>query len=211
MNEIYGYFIHTDCYNFVKKKFNIDLNFSLIPYTPYLYNINNDKINYGKIKKYQLQSFSYFDLLNDNNEKLILKPSLNYKFIKNIINQFKLKLNRPSPFISSTFFKNNIIKYGNNNKFWIIKNNKWNEIKEKPKIKKILINLCEEKYNFNKKNYDIICKNDKEKNISKKLALLPYIGYTNNKPIFRLSQIKKKNKILINIIYIFEKDFDLYL
>jgi hypothetical protein len=82
----------------------------------------------------------FYNMYLDNNLYMLQSPlytGKNVTRIKKIIKQIKLKKElRPSPSISATFYKNNIIKMGNNNKFWIIKNNKWNEIKEDV-IKKI--------------------------------------------------------------------------
>jgi hypothetical protein len=94
------------------------------------------KIDYGEIKKYWNQYMQYDKMYIDKNIYMLDSPLLttnieNIKRIKKIVNQMKLKKElRPSPPVSATFYKNNDIKLGDNNKFWIIKNYKWMEIKE---------------------------------------------------------------------------------
>jgi hypothetical protein len=141
------------------------------------------KINYGEIKKYWNQDFNYIKLYNDNNLFMLDSPMLssnikNISRIKKIISQFKLKkISRPSPPISATFYKTNDIKIGDNNKFWIINNNKWQEIKHDVIKKQICINT----------------------NNKFKLINIPRIGEYNNIPLF-ITKIEKKKNITIEFI-----------
>ena len=100
----------------------------------------------------------------------------NAKRIDNIIKQLKIKPNRKGPTLSASFYKSGIIKIGNNNKFWIIKNGKWNEISGE-----IIINKIE----LDKKHY-----------------LIPQLGETNNKPIFIknfITENKKQYAIIVSL------------
>ena len=80
----------------------------------------------------------------------------------------KIKKGRKGPTLSASFYKSGIIKFGNNNRFWIIKQGKWFEMKGKIKIKK------EELEN---KHYKI-----------------PQLGESNTKPIFIKEFITEKKK-----------------
>jgi hypothetical protein len=137
----YGILLHYDCWKFVKINYGIELQYKHLPINYKIFKSGSGtpplmKINYGEIKKYWGQDMDFEKMYKDNNMYMIQNPLIpsntkNISRIKKIISQFKLKKEqRPSPSISATFYKNNIIKIGNNNKFWIIKNNKWNEIKE---------------------------------------------------------------------------------
>jgi hypothetical protein len=62
------------------------------------------------------------------------------KFIKNTILQLKIKKNRIGPSISATFYKNNDLLIGNDNKLWKINKKKWvkaTDITEKKEFIKI--------------------------------------------------------------------------
>ena len=106
--------------------------------------------------------------------------------IKKIIQQLNIKKEkRPSPSVSATFYKNNEIKLGNDNFFWIIKNGRWNKIKDEVFKKTIIF---DKKFNKNVKMLSIINK-------------IPAIGEYNNEPLFVLN-FKKTNKGEIQIIFI---------
>ena len=79
-----------------------------------------------------------------------------------------LKIFNNNPTLSASFYKSGIIKFGNNNRFWIIKQGKWFEMKGEIKIKK------EE---LEKKHYKI-----------------PQLGEMNTKPIFIKEFITEKKK-----------------
>ena len=132
-----GVFIHTDCYKYIKLKYNIKLTYSNLPlldngkpnyYKPFKY------INYGEIENYWHQDFQFENIYIDNKQYLCSSPLKNDKNISKInknINAMKISnkyILRPSPPISAVFYKNNDIKVGNNGKLWIIRNGKWNEI-----------------------------------------------------------------------------------
>ena len=150
----FGVFLHTDCWNYVKINYNIELKFIDLPiidindvskklkkYKHTYLPPNLYMIDYGLVQKYWGQNFDYIKLLEDENEWMCINPlknnSKNTLRIKKIISQLKLKTNnkRPSPNISAIFYEDNLYKIGNNKKIWITKNNKWKEIKKSVIIK----------------------------------------------------------------------------
>ena len=185
-----GVFIHQDCWTFVRNNYNIELKYKDLPIrldtnkSPPLYNID-----YGEIKKYLSQDFSYIKLYLDNNIYMLDSPLIksntkNITRIKKIIQQFNIKTEqRPSPSISATFYKNNEIKLGNDNFFWIIKNGKWNKIKEEVFKKTIIF--------------------DKKTNIKKSSLVnkIPAIGEYHKEPLFVLN-FKRNNKGELQIVFI---------
>ena len=152
INMIRCLFIHTMCHKFVESQYKIKLVYGMIPYfiMPKLPS-NLSKypllINYGNLD----------ELLDDDSDETDNKKldfSKNKSRIKKIISQLKLKKDksRKGPNVSATFFKPNMIKIGNDNNMWIIKNNKWikycdeleivkYEGKLTPKIKKYIDSL----------------------------------------------------------------------
>lgn len=58
-----GAFVHTDCYNFVKKEYGVELKFSHLP----IIDGQMPNVNYGKIADYWQQDMDYFQMLEDNN------------------------------------------------------------------------------------------------------------------------------------------------
>ena len=183
--ENIGIFLHTDCWKFIKKNYNIKLEYKDLP-------IHLDKkniysylpINYNEISKYWQQNYQQMYL--DNNIYMIQSPlknnSKNINRIKKIINQIKLKQHRTGPSVSATFYNKGDIKLGNNNNFWKISNGKWIEINENVIIKKINI----------KTNNKYI----------KYIQKIPQIGEVNNETIFiKNYEFNKKNKSIdINLI-----------
>jgi hypothetical protein len=140
----FGIFLHTDCWKFVKKTYNIELVYSILPINQ---KTNIFTIKYLPISKYWGQDTDYLKMYFDKNIWMAFSPldssnKKNIVRIKKIIQQFKFKNdpNRKGPAISATFYPNNYIKQGNNSKFWIKNKGKWNEIKEKV-IKIIIIDL----------------------------------------------------------------------
>jgi hypothetical protein len=189
-----GIFIHTDCWKFIKKNYNIDLKFSNLPkivldeYSKIKYNkIFN--INYGDIEKYWEQDFDFVDVVLDKKQYLCSNPLISDKNIKQIkknINTLKLKNDptRIGPHVSASFYKSGDIKLGKNKKFWIIKNNKWNQINED--IIKISLDVN-------------ISKIDKK--TLKILEKIPFIGQSNTEPIFLLSSsLTRKNNYKIELL-----------
>ena len=137
--------LHTDCYNFVCKTLKIKLLASHIPFLlptdvkkkklkSYKHHqLFLEHIDYGEITKYCNQYFNYTKIINDKNEWMCFgyNNDKNIARIKKVVNQFKIKsADRSGPIISASYYPDGIIKLGNNEKFWIIKNNKWTEIKE---------------------------------------------------------------------------------
>lgn len=167
-----GLFIHTDCWNYIKDNYQIELKFSHLPPVEHHRNKKIFNINYGDIEEYWEQFFNFMNVVIDKKKYLCSSPLKNDKNISQIkknINALKLKNNpnRKGPAVSATFYKNGNIRFGNNNNFWIIKSGKWVEIKEKIIEIKIDINLSK----LNKKQYTFI-------------TSMPYIGEYNINPIF---------------------------
>jgi hypothetical protein len=186
-----GVFIHTDCWKFIKKNYNIELKFSNLPKVRFLKRSEMRKltpvewckifnINYGDIEKYWDQDFDYSELIIDKKKYLCsspLKEDKNIKQIKKNISALKIKNDpaRLGPSVSATFYDDGDIKLGKNKYFWIKKNNKWLQISEKP-IK-------------------IIAK------ANEKLIKIPYIGQSNINPIFIISNEKNKLELLLTESY----------
>ena len=178
-----GIIIHTDCWKFIKKNYNIKLNFNMLPKLDFYDYYKNFNINYGDIEKYWKQEFNFCQLLLDKKKYLCSSPLKNDKNIRQIkknINYFKFKYDpkRKSPLVSATFYNDGDIKIGKNNFFWIKKNKKWTQINEEPIYIKININTKK----INKKQ-------------STFLDTLPFIGQYNNNPIFIISSTRSNNNI----------------
>lgn len=146
-DQMYGIFVHTDCWKFVKKEYNIKLSYGHLPIlktNKTSYKIFNF-IDYGIIEKYWEQNFNFINLIVDSNNFLCdspLKSNLVSKNIKKIISQLKIRLDpkRKGPSVSATFYENNLYKVGLNGNIWFTKSNKWIEIKETIKYKIIINN-----------------------------------------------------------------------
>jgi hypothetical protein len=190
-----GIFIHTDCWKFIKKNYNINLKFSNLP--PYVIDKKNYyklfNINYGEIEKYWQQDFNFPEIVIDKKEYLCSKPDLedkNISQIKKNINQLKLKddPNRKGPIVSATFYNEGDIKIGINKNFWNIKGKKWVEINEKVIKMKVNINFSKLTNKQRKFFYGI-----------------KYIGEFNKNPIFYLSSNEFillesfKEKLMMNL------------
>jgi hypothetical protein len=182
-----GIFIHTNCWKYVKIKYKVELKYSDIP----LAVINRRykvPIKYGDITKYQSQIMDYVKMFQDNNIYMMIDPLKNDKMnnirLKKIINQLKLKSTlRPSPSMSATFNKTGDIRMGNNGKFWIIKNNKWFEIKDSIVKKTAIMDYRKTK-----------------SNIIKEISGIPQIGEKNTKLIFINNFVLKKGMYEIQFI-----------
>jgi hypothetical protein len=167
-------FLHTDCWKFIKKEYNIELKYGDLPILKNYYN-KIENINYKLISKYQEQYFNSDKLIKDKNEYMMLSPlskeegsNKNILRIKKIFSQFKIRYeqSRKSPSVSASFYNNSSIKMGNDNKFWIKEKGKWIPIKEK----EIIIKL------FFPSTISSILKN--------KIYKIPQIGKYNNEFIF---------------------------
>jgi hypothetical protein len=185
-----GIFIHTDCWKFIKKEYNVELKFSNLPKLQKINWNKNFDINYGTIEKYWIQDFNFTNLVCDKNQYLCSSPLVedkNMKQIKKNINSLKIKNdpNRIGPSVSATFYNNGDIKIGKNKYFWIKKNDKWLQINEKP----IKINI--------EINYKKI-----SKKIENYLIKIPFIGQYNIEPIFIISSQEEKSIYNIQLILI---------
>jgi len=188
-----GVFIHTDCYKYIKLKYNIKLTYSNLPL------IDDGKlhwerpikyINYGEIERYWEQYLQFEKICIDKKQYLCSSPLKNDKNISKInknINALKISnkyILRPSPPISATFYENNNIKVGNNGKLWIVKNGKWNEINK---------DICEINITV-----DFTKINSKQKSFLKKLS---FISQYNNHGIFvKTITLKNKNTFILELI-----------
>lgn len=184
LNGLYtniGIFCHTDCWNFVKKHYGIELRYSDLPvkYTSYKGNKNPDRpleIKYYGIEEYWMQDMNYVSMFANNDTYMVDNPLFtssvkNISRIKKILSQLKLKkVPRPSPSVSATFYANGDIKLGTNGNFWIKQNGKWNEIK---------LPIVQKTFKFDKKI------NDKSKyKIRDKIHSIPQIAEYSNVPLF---------------------------
>lgn len=211
--------LHTECFKFVCNTYKINL---LASHIPFLLpdNIKKNKlpsykhhhflleqIDYGNVSKYCDQYFNYEDIINDKNEWMCLgyNNDKNIARIKKVVNQFKIKgADRSGPIVSANFYPDGIIKFGNNGKFWMIKNNKWTEIKDT--VIKIPFSITiKSKEIFDNK---LIKKNK----IIKLLNLIPQISLYNKLPIFLsdINYLDKKGEYLYNFNIVtvpyYEKD-----
>ena len=107
----------------------------------------------------------------------------NINQINKNIKALKIKINRPSPSVSATFYEKGDYKIGNNNKIWIIKNGKWVDL-HVSNVKKII---------------DIKIDDEKSKTF-KFLKNISHCGLYSKNPIFLLNIIKK-GKINKYIVY----------
>jgi hypothetical protein len=182
LDENYGVFVHTDCWNYVKSEYKISLNFSYLPLVSSIYESFLYKSLFNNIKyiasKYWSQDYNFILAIMEN-KNLLLSPknpkSITRKQIKKVISSMKIRLdeNRKSPISSASFYKAGTYKMGLDNNIWYIKNGKWNQVKDE--IKKIKI---------------VVPFNDK----SKSLNILSYVGEKNTNPAFILNRkISKKN------------------
>lgn len=121
--------IHTDCWQYLCNKYKRKITLQDLPPTVALTN----KINYGKISDYWMQDTNYKDMMKEN-KYMICKPTTNKKNdsrINKIISQFKIKnAERKSPSVSATFYKENVVKKGNDENFWQIKKGRWVKIND---------------------------------------------------------------------------------
>lgn len=141
-DNMYGIFVHTDCWKFIKNEYGLNLNYSHLPIN--IHDITNRKIfdfiNYGQIEKYWEQDFDFIRMISDDTQELSESPLKNTTAAKNIKKIFtKLKIRtdakRVGPVVSATFYKPNTYKMGANGNIWEIKANKWMEHKDTVKIK----------------------------------------------------------------------------
>ena len=124
-----AFMIHIDCYNLIpasnKKTFYKQIY-------PMVYTKKNEihkhpsgyikGINYGCMKKFAIQDYMWFDAILDN--CFYFRDDNKIKKNINIIIKSKKKL-RPSPTESATVFKEGTVRKGNDNKLYIVRNNKW--------------------------------------------------------------------------------------
>lgn len=181
----FGLFLHTDCWKFIKNKYNIELSYHNLPKL----NLDNTydnmvlDINYGDIESYWAQDFDFEEIVFDNKMYLCSSPLSNDKNISQIkknISKLKLKNDpkRVGPQVSATFFESGDIKVGKNNNLWIIKNGKWSEINEK--VIEINMDININKIKINQLNF---------------LKDIPFYGEFNTKPIFIKSSKSHKKDI----------------
>lgn len=187
----HGIFLHSDCWKYVKQKYNVELKFSNIPVIPEPkeYNKINKNINYGIIENYWSQDFKFIELFIDNNDYMCMSPLINKENtsrINKIITQFKFNndKSRKGPVVSATFYPEKSIKYGNNGMLWIKKNGKWNEIKD---CEKMILKTKEDKV-----IKDIVCIGQ----FSKNPIMIKKINKKQIELIGTIDEIKKLQKLL---------------
>ncbi len=189
--NMYGVFVHTDCWKFVKNNFGIKLQYS---HLPILNKTEVDKklfdfINYGIIEESWYQDFDFIKLISSGNEELVVSPlksNIVAKNIKKVFTKLKIRneLSRKSPITSATFYKAGTYKIGLNGNIWFIKGGKWIELKDTI-IKEINTNLNKTKnikfigdINMEPLFFVEINKNDKKDN---KIKIVTTNDYLNNK------------------------------
>jgi hypothetical protein len=185
--EMPGIIIHTSCWNWIKNTYDIKIKYSDLPINKD--NVNrsirtNDPIygiNYGTVTKYQKQFFDFIEMIENNDIYMLDKKNeKNITRMKKIFAQYKINSDRVGPSMSATFFKDGVIKIGNNKNFWIKKHGKWQEIKEK-----------------------IITKSHTVKKINKRqrkyIDSVPFIGEFNQIPLFKSKVVENKNNMIINV------------
>lgn len=185
-DTMYGIFIHTDCWKFILKEFDLKLTYSHLPIVNI--NITENKVfnfvDYGKIEDYWSQDFNFIKMLSDSNDELStspLKSDIVGKNIKRVFTKLKIKTDgRQGPFASATFYSNNTYKIGSNGNIWIKKSGKWIELKD------TVI-------------YDLVPTN---KYAIKKPV---YIGSANMEPIFVVEFEKNKQTVISTIEYLNKK------
>lgn len=186
-----GIFCHDECWVFVKKTYGIDLKFSNLPIKKIImkHKFNDPlcaNIKYGDIANYWGQEYDFENAMKDNKMQYSISPlkdSKNGSRIKKIITQLKLKQVRTGPSVSATFYNDGDIKMGNNGKFWMKKNNKWNELGNK----------------IMKKTFEVTFKHDYKKQY--KIIDIPQIAETNNKPLFVKKYSYVKKVIKFDLVY----------
>lgn len=141
LDQMYGVFVHTDCWKFANAKYKIKLSYGDLP----IMDIDPvdvklfDFIDYGQIEKYWDQDFNFYSMMADNNEKYAsspLKSEFVRKNIGKIISQLKIKnkKERQGPSVSATFYDENTYKVGLNGNIWKISRGKWIEQKSTVKL-----------------------------------------------------------------------------
>jgi hypothetical protein len=125
-----GIFLHTDCWQYIKKKFKIELKYGDLPIWKPKYGFVPFNINYGDISKYWGQEFNFKKICIDGNHKLCESPLKSKKiasFVNKVFKQLKIRRARSSPSCSATLFNTRIYKF-ENNAIWHVINNKWSKI-----------------------------------------------------------------------------------
>lgn len=132
-----GYFIHADCFRFVKKHYNHSLVLGDF-YIKKQKDLNQIQPPYARchqIKKYQKQFFDYCRLYQDGLFWMAESPlhnKQNARRIMNVLNKMKWKKGRKSPSLSATLFPKKTYKVGNDGYIWVVENNKWQRINVSP-------------------------------------------------------------------------------
>ncbi len=188
-----GIFVHTDCWKYIKQKYDITLKFSNIPVVPEPkeYNKINTSIHYGTIEKYWSQIFKFDELIMDSYGYMCISPLVNKENalrINKIITQFKFNndKSRSGPSVSATFYPEKTIKYGNNGMLWIKKSGKWVEIKD---CEHMILKIDESKQNKIIKNIEAMGQFTKKPIMIKKMdeKQIELIGTTNE--ILKVSKL----------------------
>lgn len=185
LNE--GYFLHLDCWKYINNKYKIKLKYSDIPFNV----IDKIRNKFLGIEIYYNQFFDFNKIISDEKYNICYSPLKDKTIslmINKIIKELKIKNDskRKSPNTSATFYKDNVIKVGNDGNFWMIKNKKWYLLKDE-------VNTYNLSFEIKDKIY-----NDK---LYKMLLKIPGIGEENDKPIFIKDATLNKKIYTVTILY----------
>jgi len=147
---IYNYcaYMHTACYQYVKKITKININISHIPYfllstfsgIPLATGYYPMKIFYGQSYNIIFNIIKMPKLLTGNplnNKELQKIIKKNLSALKLTATNIKKRKNRPSPFLSATLVKNGTYAIGNDGNIYKVQQGRWIKIKTKNSIIKI--------------------------------------------------------------------------
>lgn len=146
-----GIALHTDCWNYIKGKYGIELKYGHLykEDRDYIIRYTKSKKDIYRTEKYWEQDFNFEELLEDKNDYMIYSP-LNKTISENLLKKNLARINkviselrinnikeRPSPSISATFYDEDTYKIGNDKNIWKVSSGKW--VKQPTKNVKIKI------------------------------------------------------------------------
>lgn len=194
----FGIFLHTDCWEYIKRKTGYEISYANIPSILLdKYGHALDKIKYGGIEKYWDQDFAFDDTIEDGNQWMYKSPLLNKKNQTRIIkvlaqleltgSELKKRMTRPSPPISAKFVPDKTYAVGNDGNIWQRNRGKWVAIDTIPK--KIVINTTS-RNGLNNLFFKQQISVNKQKVISR-----PFFIVSRNKNVFELIGVKESKII----------------
>jgi len=208
--------VHTDCWKFCKKELQISLKYSDFPF--HKISSNNffliNGINYKPIINYLEQYYNIDEYLETGYSlDSPIKNQFLSKIIKNTISQLNIKKERIGPSISATYYKNNDILIGNDDKIWKINNKKWvraNDIILQKLSIKIPVTKKNQKLLEDVSKYFSYNYFESNSSIIKKITILPQLGEISSCGII-LQDVKTKimYKIFtIDMIILYDKSVE---